>query len=155
MSEDEMKMPSDNETPLHKRPVGEDDDKTPDPDVIKARLIMMQLRAAYAGDAQAHSVDVLVRALRAERLKAAQPKWTKEPPTKPGCYWARQKRASGPANNLPPIVPQMVEVTEWDAASLVAWTAGCDAQAPLSDFDLWFGPLEAPPLPEDESASDE
>lgn len=144
MSEDEMKMPSDNETPLHKRPVGEDDDKTPDPDVIKARLIMMQLRAAYAGDAQAHSVDVLVRALRAERLKAAQPKWTKEPPTKPGCYWAKARVLKSPV---------MLTVNldaEGKLYGVYMDADGTYTHRDLRAFDLWAGPIEAPPLPEGE-----
>jgi hypothetical protein len=75
--------------------------------------------------------------------------WTKTPPTKPGWYWAKQKRASGPANALPKIEAEPVEVVTnpFNAEELEVYITGSDMSADLNDFYLWAGPIEAPPLP--------
>lgn len=81
------------------------------------------------------------------RRHLSAPQWARQPPTKAGWYWARPVRASGPANNLPPRVPQPVEVLG-EAGHLTVYVTGWDCEESLRDFDLWLGPIEAPPIPE-------
>jgi hypothetical protein len=71
------------------------------------------------------------------RLTAA-PQWTTDPPKVPGWYWARRYNNRGPIER-----PEVVEVH-----ANMQWaddTEGCSR--PLEHFDLWAGPIEAPPLP--------
>jgi hypothetical protein len=70
----------------------------------------------------------------------AAPQWTRTPPTRPGFYWAR------PGAKW---TAQPVNATEWGPGELVAWSPGCDSQTGLDYYDLWAGPIEAPPLPEE------
>jgi hypothetical protein len=60
--------------------------------------------------------------------------WTREPPTKPGWYWAYDQ-----IND-----PVLVRVDE----KSVVWTLDWDRGLPVFSYNLWAGPIEAPSLPE-------
>lgn len=75
-----------------------------------------------------------------EEVAALRPKWTKEPPTKPGWHWARFK------NNQ---VLELVEVGALMHGKAVVFRHGADRAKTAEDFDLWAGPIETPPLPEE------
>lgn len=70
-------------------------------------------------------------------------KWTTEPPTKPGWYWAR------PGPKWTDRETQAVQVMSIGSTRLVS-APGCDGFTDLDYYDLWAGPIEAPPLPEGE-----
>ncbi len=77
--------------------------------------------------------------------EAAKRKWTTEPPTKPGWYWAR---TVGDKTKTLNVVQVVLGDFYRKAGSLEVLTSGWDKPEQLSDFDLWAGPIEAPPLPE-------
>ena len=79
-------------------------------------------------------------------LTALRPTWTKEPPTKLGWYWARVAQPLTDAGSTMVVEVLHPHLTGALHASVPGWDAGAD----LQDFDLWAGPLEAPPLPEGE-----
>lgn len=62
------------------------------------------------------------------------PKWTTEPPTEPGIYWARFTDS-----DLPP------RVVEHEGGSLVGAMGGETFE--ISVFDLWCGPINPPKVP--------
>lgn len=81
-------------------------------------------------------------------------KWTKEPPGKPGWYWARRDGDSGKVLGAPSVVRVRSGDRTFDP--LVAEHCGVDADevSELSEFDLWCGPLQPPPLPSQDATTD-
>lgn len=71
---------------------------------------------------------------RLQKLEAARPQWTREPPTKPGWYWVVACKGEA---------PQAVLKDNGDSIYVG------DHQKSVGEFDgPWCGPIEAPPLPE-------
>jgi hypothetical protein len=68
------------------------------------------------------------------------PRWTREPPTKPGWYWAARRNERGEQ------ATEAVHITVVFKHTAVACAGGVNRA--VGDFDLWAGPIEAAPLPE-------
>ncbi len=66
--------------------------------------------------------------------------WTKEPPTKPGWYWAHFDGDQSTAAQI---------VYFADILYREVCIAGSDIHEEFAAFDLWSGPIEPPPVPED------
>ncbi len=67
-------------------------------------------------------------------------KWTSEKPTQPNARWWARRAANGDI--------EFVEVSVL-GKELVAAMNGSEEYESLDTFDLWFGPLEPPPIPAD------
>jgi hypothetical protein len=89
-----------------------------------------------------------VRDLIAEvRRLRAPAKWSKEPPTEPGFYWAF-------GMGHPPRA-EPVEVVVHHSGKLVMNILGWDDGGGAMEAYLWGPRLEAPPLPSEEKVDDE
>jgi hypothetical protein len=77
------------------------------------------------------------------------PEWAKEPPTVPGWYWAHDRKSLG---EDPPAIVRVIEAPfPQYSGPLIVEIMGYDETFSLSDFAMWAGPIEAPPLPEGEA----
>jgi hypothetical protein len=88
------------------------------------------------------SDDTRSAALR--ELRAKIPRWTTEPPTKSGWYWAREK---GRYQTIQVVLFQITP-TGWAAHQVTCYVPpGASPHTPVEGFDLWCGPIEPPALP--------
>jgi hypothetical protein len=67
--------------------------------------------------------------------KTPGPQWTSTPPTQPGWCWARHR-----------VTLQAEAVLSAGPGRVLR--AGGEGWGSTSEFDLWAGPIEAPPLPD-------
>lgn len=96
------------------------------------------MHAEYPYDAAEIVSEEIAAAIRAEGSR-----WTTEPPTEAGWYWARVRNGQ----------PTVVKVGTFGVSltgTLWAYTTGTFTALDLDTFDCWLGPIPPPAPPEAE-----